>query len=134
MKTISFDVRTGSREQMLDITSHVARAVEDSQIGDGTVTVYVPHTTAGVTVNENADPDVSRDILSALEHAVPWRQSFYRHAEGNTAAHVKSSLVGCSTVLPLVGGRMALGTWQAIFFCEFDGPRTRKVVVAVSGG
>lgn len=118
---------------MQDITSRVAQAVEDSQIGAGTVTVYVPHTTAGVTVNENADPDVVRDILSALEQAVPWRQSFYRHGEGNSAAHVKSSLVGCSAVLPVVGGRMALGTWQAIFFCEFDGPRTRKVVVTVSG-
>jgi secondary thiamine-phosphate synthase enzyme len=133
METTSFDVSTRGREQMLDITSRVAQAVEDSQIGAGTVTVYVPHTTAGVTVNENADPDVVRDILSALEHAVPWRQSFYRHGEGNSAAHVKSSLVGCSAVLPVVGGRMALGTWQAIFFCEFDGPRTRKVVVTVSG-
>jgi secondary thiamine-phosphate synthase enzyme len=118
---------------MQDITSRVAQAVEDSQIGEGTVTVYVPHTTAGVTVNENADPDVIRDMLCALEHAVPWRQSFYRHGEGNSAAHVKSSLVGCSAVLPVVGGRMALGTWQAIFFCEFDGPRTRKVLVTVSG-
>ncbi len=133
METTSFDVSTRGREQMQDITSRVAQAVEDSQIGEGTVTVYVPHTTAGVTVNENADPDVVRDILSALEHAVPWRQSFYRHGEGNSAAHVKSSLVGCSAVLPVVGGRMALGTWQAIFFCEFDGPRTRKVVVTVSG-
>lgn len=133
METTSFDVSTRGREQMQDITSRVARAVEDSQIGAGTVTVYVPHTTAGVTVNENADPDVVRDILSALEHAVPWRQSFYRHGEGNSAAHVKSSLVGCSAVLPVVGGRMALGTWQAIFFCEFDGPRTRKVVVTVIG-
>ncbi len=133
METISFEVSTRGREQMQDITSRVAQAVEDSQIGAGTVTVYVPHTTAGVTVNENADPDVVRDILSALEQAVPWRQSFYRHGEGNSAAHVKSSLVGCSAVLPVVGGRMALGTWQAIFFCEFDGPRTRKVVVTVSG-
>ncbi len=133
METTSFDVSTRGREQMQDITSRVAQVVEDSQIGAGTVTVYVPHTTAGVTVNENADPDVVRDILSALEHAVPWRQSFYRHGEGNSAAHVKSSLVGCSAVLPVVGGRVALGTWQAIFFCEFDGPRTRKVVVTVSG-
>ena len=133
METTSFEVSTRGREQMQDITSRVAQAVEDSQVGEGTVTVYVPHTTAGVTVNENADPDVVRDILSALEQAVPWRQSFYRHGEGNSAAHVKSSLVGCSAVLPVVGGRMALGTWQAIFFCEFDGPRTRKVVVTVSG-
>ena len=118
---------------MLDITGRVAEAVQESQISDGTVTVYVPHTTAGVTINENADPDVSRDILSALEHAVPWRQDFYRHAEGNTAAHVKSSLVGCSAVVPVAGGRMALGVWQAIFFCEFDGPRTRHVIVTVSG-
>ena len=133
MKTISFDVRTGSRDQMLDITSHVARAVEDSQIGDGTVTVYVPHTTAGVTINENADPDVVHDVLAALGEAVPWRQGFYRHGEGNSAAHVKSSLVGCSTTVPITGGRMTLGTWQAVFFCEFDGPRTRRVIVTVTG-
>ena len=133
MKTTTFDVKTRSRDQMLDITSQVARAVQDSEIDDGTVTVYVPHTTAGVTINENADPDVVRDIIAALDHAVPWRQSFYRHTEGNTAAHVKSSLVGCSAVVPVVGGRMSLGTWQAVFFCEFDGPRTRRVVVTVSG-
>ena len=118
---------------MIDITPHLARAVDDSGIGEGTATVYVPHTTAGVTVNENADPDVVHDILAALDAAVPWRQGFYRHCEGNSAAHVKSSMVGCSAVVPISGGRMALGTWQAVFFCEFDCPRTRHVLVTVQG-
>ena len=97
------------------------------------VTIYVPHTTAGVTINENADPDVIHDILTALDDAVPWRASFYQHGEGNSAAHVKSSLVGCSLTLPLIDGRMPLGTWQGIYFCEFDGPRGRKCSVTVTG-
>jgi len=129
----TFDVRTPSRDAMIDITGDVADAVREAGISDGTVTVYVPHTTAGVTINENADRDVVRDILAALDQAVPWRQGFYKHGEGNSAAHVKSSLVGCSAVVPVAGGRMTLGTWQAVFFCEFDGPRTRHVVVTVTG-
>jgi len=133
MLTKTFDVRTPQRDAMIDITGEVAAVVREAGIGDGTVVVHVPHTTAGVTINENADPDVPHDILAALDHAVPWRQGFYRHGEGNSAAHVKSSLVGCSAVVPVVGGRMALGTWQAVFFCEFDGPRTRHVIVSVSG-
>ena len=116
---------------MIDITDRVQQAVSESGLSSGIVTVYVPHTTAGVTINENADPDVVHDILAALDKAVPWRQSFYEHGEGNSAAHVKSSIVGCSAHIPVSAGRMALGTWQAIFFCEFDGPRTRKVVVAI---
>ncbi|HUS47345.1 MAG TPA: secondary thiamine-phosphate synthase enzyme YjbQ [Phycisphaerae bacterium] len=133
MKTTSFDVRTHSRSEMIDITSQVATAVGKAGVGEGAVTVYVPHTTAGVTINENADPDVVHDILAALDAAVPWRQSFYQHTEGNSAAHVKSSMVGCSRTIPISGGRMTLGTWQAVFFCEFDGPRTRRVVVTVIG-
>jgi len=133
MNTTRFEVRTASRDQFVDVTARVQEAVSESGIRDGTVTVYVPHTTAGVTVNENADPDVIHDVLGALDQAVPWRQGFYRHGEGNSAAHVKSSLVGCSTTVPVVGGRMTLGTWQAIFFCEFDGPRTRRVIVTVAG-
>jgi secondary thiamine-phosphate synthase enzyme len=117
---------------MLDITSQVQAAVNEAGIGDGLVTVFVPHTTAGVTVNENADPDVVRDMLAALDQAVPWQQDFYRHDEGNSAAHVKSSMVGCSVSIPVGGGRMLLGTWQAVYFCEFDGPRTRQFIVAVS--
>jgi secondary thiamine-phosphate synthase enzyme len=118
---------------MIDITSQVESAVRDAAIREGTVTVHVPHTTAGVTINENADPDVVHDVLAALDKAVPWRESFHRHAEGNSAAHVKSSMVGCNTTVPVTGGRMTLGTWQAVFFCEFDGPRTRRVVVTVAG-
>ena len=133
MNTTRFEVPTASRDQFVDVTARVQEALSRSGIRDGTVTVYVPHTTAGVTVNENADPDVIHDVLGALDQAVPWRQGFYRHGEGNSAAHVKSSLVGCSTTVPVVGGRMTLGTWQAIFFCEFDGPRTRRVIVTVAG-
>ncbi len=133
MNTTRFEVRTASRDQFVDVTARVQEAVSESGIRDGTVTVYVPHTTAGVTINENADPDVIHDVLGALDIAVPWRQGFYRHGEGNSAAHVKSSLVGCSTTVPVVGGRMTLGTWQSIFFCEFDGPRTRRVIVTVAG-
>ena len=124
-------IPTPSRDAMIDITREVAEVLADSGAVDGVVTVYVPHTTAGVTINENADPDVIHDVLAALDKAVPWRQSFYRHSEGNSAAHVKSSMVGCSAAIPVVDGRMALGTWQSIFLCEFDGPRTRKVLVSV---
>jgi len=133
MSTTTFDVRTHDRSELLDITSQVASAVRDSGIREGAAVVYVPHTTAGLTVNENADPDVVHDVLAALDKAVPWRQSFYRHSEGNSAAHVKSSIVGCSRTIPVTGGRMTLGTWQAVFFCEFDGPRSRRVVVTVIG-
>ena len=129
----AFDLRTPSRSAMIDITSQVAEAISAAGVREGTVTVYVPHTTAGVTINENADPDVIGDVLGALDQAVPWRQGFYRHNEGNSAAHVKSSMVGCNTTVPVVEGRMTLGTWQSIFFCEFDGPRTRRVLVTVAG-
>ncbi|MCD6303585.1 MAG: YjbQ family protein [Planctomycetes bacterium] len=131
--TTQFDVRTSSRDEMVDITSQVAAAVGESGIRNGTVTVYVPHTTAGVTINENADPAVVHDVLAALDAAVPWRQRFYRHGEGNSAAHVKSTLVGCNTTIPVADGRMTLGTWQAVFFCEFDGPRNRRAIVTVRG-
>ncbi len=127
----SFDVRTSSRLEMVDITRHVRDAVASHAAGDGWCTVYVPHTTAGVTINEGADPDVASDILDALERIVPSGGS-YRHREGNAAAHVKASLVGSSARVPIEGGRLALGTWQAIFFCEFDGPRSRTVLFDVS--
>ncbi|MFB3893119.1 MAG: secondary thiamine-phosphate synthase enzyme YjbQ [Phycisphaerae bacterium] len=133
MTTIEFDVKTHGRSEMIDITALVQQAVDKAGVKEGAVTVWVPHTTAGVTINENADPDVVHDVLEALDRAVPWRQDFYRHDEGNSAAHVKSSLVGCSTTIPVGGGRLALGTWQAVYFCEFDGPRTRQVIVTVAG-
>ena len=134
MHTKRFEIRTHSRDELADITGQVRSAVADSGIKDGIVTVYAPHTTAGITINENADADVVHDILAALDAAVPWRQGFYQHGEGNSAAHIKSSIVGCSATIPLASGRMTLGTWQGIYFCEFDGPRTRSFIVTVSAG
>ena len=133
MHTSTFQVRTPSRDGMIDITSEVAGVLAESGVQDGFVNVYVPHTTAGVTINENADPDVIHDVLAALDKAVPWAHDFFRHGEGNSAAHVKSSMMGCSLMVPVIDGRMTFGTWQSIFFCEFDGPRTRKVIVSVMG-
>ena len=126
MKEIT--IQTHSRFEMIDITAAVQKAVHDEKIESGIGLVYTPHTTAAVTINENADPDVPRDILAALDRAVPLSAN-YRHAEGNSAAHVKSSLVGASETVVIENGRLVLGTWQSIFFCEFDGPRTRKVVI-----
>ncbi len=125
----TFSVRTGSRTQMMDITSQVREAVAESGCDDGLCMVFVPHTTAGVTINENADPSVTRDMLMELNKIVPFEDG-YTHLEGNSAAHLKSSLVGCSCMVPVEGGRLALGTWQGIYFCEFDGPRSRKVWVS----
>lgn len=126
----SFSVRTGSRTELIDITSRVAEAVRKSGVEDGLCCVYVPHTTAGVTINENADPSVRRDILMELNKIVPFDDG-YTHGEGNSAAHIKASMVGPSVTVPLQGGRLALGTWQGIYFCEFDGPRSRQVLVTV---
>ena len=121
-------VQTHARFEMIDITAAVQKAAHEEKIESGIVLVYTPHTTAAVTINENADPDVPRDMLAALDRAVPLCAS-YRHTEGNSAAHVKSSLVGASEMVIIENGRLVLGTWQSIFFCEFDGPRTRKVFV-----
>jgi secondary thiamine-phosphate synthase enzyme len=126
-------VRTHERSELIDITSEVARVVRASGVQEGGCTVFVPHTTAAVTINENADPSVVRDILAEMEKVVPF-QAGYAHAEGNSAAHIKSSLFGCSLQLVVAGGRPALGTWQGIYFCEFDGPRSRTVFVQVYGG
>jgi len=131
MKT--FQVRSRSHSEMIDVTSQVVEAVADSGVESGACVVFVPHTTAGVTINENADPDVSQDILQALERVVPW-QGDYRHSEGNAAAHVKASLMGSSCTVFIENGRPALGTWQGIYFCEFDGPRQRKVYVQILPG
>ena len=124
-------VRTGARSEMIDITEQVRAAVRDSGIRDGICHVFVPHTTAAVTINENADPDVPRDMLMALDKAIPW-QDRYRHLEGNSAAHVKSSLVGASETVLVEAGNLVLGTWQSLFFCEFDGPRTRATLGTVA--
>ncbi|MBI5522589.1 MAG: YjbQ family protein [Desulfarculus sp.] len=125
------EIATNGRSQALDITRQVQQAVSASGVGEGWATVYVPHTTAGVAINEAADPDVMADVLMTLERLVPWQGGF-RHAEGNSAAHVKSILVGSSVRVPVGGGRLLLGTWQGIFFMEFDGPRRRTARVEVS--
>jgi secondary thiamine-phosphate synthase enzyme len=121
-------VRTACREEFVDITAEVARALAESGCREGAVLVYSPHTTAGVTINEGADPDVRCDMLGHLAALVPESPAF-RHAEGNSDAHIKTSLMGPSQMVPVSGGRMALGTWQKIYLCEFDGPRTRTVLV-----
>jgi secondary thiamine-phosphate synthase enzyme len=127
MKT--FSVSTHQRTEFVDITGEVSKAVTAMGLKDGGITVFVPHTTAGVTINENADPDVTADISAALDRMVPWEAN-YRHGEGNSAAHVKASLMGSSVRVIVSGGRLQLGTWQAIYFCEFDGPRSRTVWVS----
>ena len=124
-----FSIRTNARSEMIDITARVADALKESGLKEGLCCVFVPHTTAAVTINENADPDVPRDVLSELDKVVPLDDD-YRHSEGNSAAHIKSSLVGASEIVPVEGGRLVLGTWQSVFFCEFDGPRTRKFMVS----
>ncbi len=119
-------VRTSNRTEFVDITSEVSSAVRKSGVKNGVCHVYVPHTTAAVTINENADPSVQADILMELNKRIPFEDG-YSHMEGNSAAHIKSSLVGCSELVLIEGGSLALGTWQGIFFCEFDGPRSRRV-------
>ena len=118
-------------EGFIDITGQVRKIVASGNVQNGLCQIFVPHTTAGVTINENADPDVVTDMLAALGKIVP--DLHYRHSEGNSPAHVKSSLVGCSITVPISEGRLCLGTWQGIYFCEFDGPRTRKVWVQLVG-
>ena len=123
-------VRTSRREEMVDITSDVARVVAASGVDSGMVWIYSPHTTAGVTIQENADPDVKRDMLDHLGRLVPPRPDF-KHMEGNSDAHIKTSMMGPTQAVPIDGGRMTLGTWQGIYFCDFDGPRSRRVLVKI---
>ncbi|MEE8400476.1 MAG: secondary thiamine-phosphate synthase enzyme YjbQ [Desulfobacterales bacterium] len=125
-------VKSKSRTEFIDITRDIQRTVESSGPQQGHCLVYIPHTTAAVTINENADPSVPRDILMILNKVIPW-EADYRHGEGNSPAHVKSTLVGATEWIPIEEGQLVLGTWQGIFFCEFDGPRTRKVHVSFSG-
>lgn len=126
MKTEPISVKTGQREELVDITPHVQKYVDQINLKNGIIIIYVPHTTAAVTINEHADPSVARDIIYKLAREIPKNEN-YRHAEGNSDAHIKSSLVGASIQVIISDGRLLLGTWQGIFFCEFDGPRTRKV-------
>jgi len=126
-------ITTHRRTELINIDSLIEEAVKKSGVSEGICIVWVPHTTAAVTINENADPDVVEDIIKETEKIVPF-QDGYLHAEGNSAAHIKSTLFGPSIIIVVSGGRLVLGTWQSIFFCEFDGPRKRRVVVKVVGG
>lgn len=123
-------IKTHARTEMIDITRQVQKAIDESGLQEGICMVYVPHTTAGVTINEAADPSVREDILMVLNQMVPWNAA-YQHAEGNSPAHVKASLMGASEMVQVTGGRLVLGTWQGIFFCEFDGPRTRELNITL---
>ncbi|MFI4861462.1 MAG: secondary thiamine-phosphate synthase enzyme YjbQ [Phycisphaerales bacterium JB063] len=124
-----FTFKTQQRDQMVEITDAVRRAVQDAGVMDGWVEVFVPHTTAGVTINENADPDVVHDFLKRLDKMVPWTEDFDRHGEGNSAAHVKASMMGSSVRVKVRNRELRLGRWQGVWLCEFDGPRTREVWV-----
>jgi secondary thiamine-phosphate synthase enzyme len=126
-------IRTSARCEMIDITASVAEEVRKSGIKEGICHLFVPHTTAAITINENADPDVPRDILTALDRLIPLSDR-YRHAEGNAAAHIKASLFGTSQTVFIKDGNLVLGTWQSVFLCEFDGPRTRRVLVGLNAG
>ncbi len=129
----TFPVRTRQHTQFVDITRELESAAADMGLRHGVLTVFVPHTTAGVTINENADPSVTADMAAALDRAVPW-QAGYTHSEGNAAAHLKASMMGSSVQVMVEDGRLMLGTWQAVYLCEFDGPRTRDVWVTAAPG
>lgn len=131
METIT--VSTRNRTDFVNVTQEVSQAAQRLGVTDGVVTVFVPHTTCGVTINEAADPDVVDDMATALEKLVPWRAG-YAHAEGNSAAHIKASLVGSSVSIIREREKLALGTWQGVFLCEFDGPRTRRIWITASQG
>lgn len=133
MGVFQFTVRTSSHTQMLDITGQIQKIVAESGVRDGLCVVFIPHTTAAVTVNENADPDVQTDFMKEINKIVPWEDGYF-HAEGNSAAHLKASMMGFSETLLIDGGKLLLGTWQGIYFLEYDGPRTRKVYVKIMEG
>jgi secondary thiamine-phosphate synthase enzyme len=132
---VTVSVKTSARKQMLDVTAELRQAVKSAGLKAGLVIAYVPHTTAGITINENADPDVPRDILSHFAKLVPADKAF-RHVEGNSDAHIQASLMGSSVTVIVEDGSLVLGTWQSVFFCEFDGPRTRQLHIKLlpSGG
>lgn len=128
MKKLS--IKTTAHSEFREITRAVQAALAEIGLRDGAITVFVPHTTAGVTINEHADPDAMHDVIHALDKLVPWSDPAYRHAEGNSAAHVKAIMTGSSIRVLVEGGHLQLGTWQGIFFCEFDGPRSREIWIA----
>ena len=125
---VTLELQTRERDQFLNIDRLLENTCREQGWRDGLLFVFVPHTTAGITINENADPDVRMDIIQVLDRLIPWAGP-YAHAEGNTAAHVKASLMGSSITVAVTEGKLLLGTWQSVFFCEFDGPRTRKIVL-----
>ena len=126
----TFNIKTHNRTEMLDISARITDCVNQDGVVEGICLVYCPHTTAGITINENADPSVQRDILMELNKIVPFNDN-YTHMEGNSAAHLKSTLTGAGSSIPIHEGRLVLGTWQGIYFCEYDGPRTRSVMVQI---
>ncbi len=128
-----YSVKTHNREELIDITDLVRKAIDESGIDDGLALIFVPHTTAAVTINENADPSVKRDIITKLNKEIPQHEG-YQHSEGNSDAHIKSSLIGASLQIIVNGGKPLLGTWQGVQFCEFDGPRSRKLRIKVISG
>jgi len=129
---MEFSLSTSKREEFVDITADVTRVAREAGVANGFALVYCPHTTAAITINENADPDVVRDLLAGLAAIAP-RSAAWRHAEGNSDGHLKASLVGPSVTIPIVEGRLTLGTWQGVYFCEFDGPRQRRYIVTAHG-
>ena len=132
MKSIALQteaVRTQQRNQLIEVTDRVRKLATSAGVVDGMAIVYVPHTTAAVTINENADPDVKSDLLKKLETLIPKHESYYQHGEGNSDSHLKTSLVGNSVTVLIEGGKLVLGRWQGVYFCEFDGPRTREMHV-----
>lgn len=126
---ITQTIQTRHRSQMIDLTDAIAKLIRDHNIASGIVVVHVPHTTAGITIQENADPDVQHDLLQKLQTLVPKSESYYQHAEGNSDSHLKTAMVGNSVTLLIEDGDLVLGRWQAVYFCEFDGPRTRSYQV-----
>lgn len=122
-------VRTSERSEMVEVTAHLRQLVKSRNIVEGMLVVYVPHTTAAVTINENADPDVKHDMLAKLSELVPQRERYYRHSEGNSDSHVKAAMVGSSVTVLVEGGQLVLGRWQGVYFCEFDGPRQRELLI-----
>lgn len=127
-----FVINSDRREEMIDITSRVEKFVSEVSAGEGICVVFTGHTTCGLTINENADPDVRSDMLGFLGRLIPQDEPHFRHFEGNADAHIKASLMGSSVTVPIVDGRLALGRWQGIYLCEFDGPRSREVVLHIS--
>src|SRR6266487_2634250 len=124
-------VKTAKRNEIVDITQSIVRLVKQHRIGDGMAIVYIPHTTAAVTINENYDPDVKHDLLKKLEALIPKQESYYRHDEGNSDSHLKTAIIGNSATVLIEQGDLVLGRWQGIYFCEFDGPREREMVVKI---